>query len=716
MGNVLLILRKVRLLRPLLVLLLLLLGLLLPLAPLRASTPKAPAAADTIRVQQLNQLAFELRSSNPRLSRTRFEEAAALATRLGYAPGQAKAWLGLGFYYRKRNEYAPALAFTQQASRIFRQRRDSLNLIGVGYNLGYIYFGQGNYAKALASAQEGLTQAEKLRDNKWLVLTNAQLGVISTQLGEYGQALAYLEQSRTLARQTNDQGGVAQSLRGLGDLYQAQGQWTQARRYYTEGAALARSLGDNPGRMVLEVYIADMAERQGRPAEALRYARQARAELRRLDVVGYLPLVDLVMARAQLRLRRPDSAIYYGRPGLQASQQRGVKEDIRDGSRVLAEASARLGRFADAYRYHRLFAAYDDSLSSRALIRRTAALQYGFELRQQHNRIGELTRATAMVRQQNQQQQWLLGVSGIGLVLVTGLSVVLGRNYRQKKRAYEQLSRQQAELVATQRQLVAAEKWAFVGELSAGIAHELQNPLNFMNRLALVSNELLEQETAAAAGAGGPATGVPDELGEEIMSGLRRNLHEISQHGQRASSIINSMLAHARTGAAAPKPTNINALVARQLRLAYEGRPDTALLLPAGVLHPVLGDDLPPVPVLVPEVERVLLNLFTNSLYALAGRAAVAGPGYVPELRVSTALLAGQVQVKVRDNGTGMSPAVQQRIFQPFFTTKPVGEGTGLGLSLAHDIITKGHGGTLRVVSEEGNFTEFTLTLPLKQE
>ncbi|NVO30010.1 tetratricopeptide repeat-containing sensor histidine kinase [Hymenobacter lapidiphilus] len=714
MAGVFLILRKAGLFRPLLLLSLTLLGLLLPLAPLRASIPNAPAAADTIRVQQLNQLAFELRSSNPRLSRTRFEEAAALATRLGYAPGQAQAWLGLGYYYRKRNEYAPALAFTQQAARVFRQQHDALNLIGVGYNLSYIYFGQGNYARALASAQQGLTQAEKLRDNKWLVLTNAQLGFISTQLGEYGQALAYLEQSRILARQTNDKGGVAQSLRGLGDLYQAQGQWTQARRYYTEGAALARSLGDNPGRIVLEVYIADMAERQGRSAEALRYARQARAELRRLDVVGYLPLVDLVLARAQLRLRRPDSAIYYGRPGLQASQERGVKEDIRDGSRVLAEASARLGRFADAYRYHRLFAAYDDSLSSRALIRRTAALQYGFELRQQQARIGELTRTTSMVRQQNQQQQWLLGVSGIGLVLVTGLSVVLGSNYRQKKRAYELLSRQQSELVATQRQLVAAEKWAFVGELSAGIAHELQNPLNFMNRLAVVSNELLEQETAGAVGAGGP-TAAPDELGQEIMSGLRRNLHEISQHGQRASSIINSMLAHARTGAVALQPTSLNTLVARQLRLAYEGRPDTVLLLPAGVLHPMLGDDLPLVPVLVPEMERVLLNLFTNALYALADRAVLAGPGYVPELLVSTVLLAGQVQVRVRDNGTGMSPAVQERIFQPFFTTKPVGEGTGLGLSLAHDIITKGHGGTLRVVSEEGHFTEFTLTLPLKQ-
>ncbi|OWP61781.1 hypothetical protein CDA63_17505 [Hymenobacter amundsenii] len=686
------------------------LALLLGLLP-DIAFPAIPAP-DTAHINQLNRLAFKLRSSDPRQSRVRFEEAAALAGRLGYESGQAQAWLGLGFYYRKRNEYGPALTFTQRAAGLFEQQHDSLNLIAVGYNLGYIYFGQGNYAQALASAQRGLNRAEVLHNHKWLVLTNAQLGFISTELGEYGQALSYLEQCLALAQRTHDQSGVAQGLRGLGDLYQAQNQWTQAHQYYSEGAALARRLGDRPGQVVQEIYMADMAERQGHPAEALRYGRHAGAELRRLDAVGYLPLLNLVMARAQLHLRHPDSALYYGRPGLEASQASGVKENIRDGSAVLAEASARLGRFADAYRYHRLYAAYRDTLSSRALIRRTAALQYGYELARQQARIGQLTHTTALVRQQNRQQQWLLVVSLVGLGLVTGLSVVLGRNYRAKQRAYELLARQQTELVATQRQLVAAEKWAFVGELSAGIAHELQNPLNFMNRLAAVSNSLLAQETTLVGEpAGSPAA---DELGQEIMAGLRRNLHEISQHGQRASSIISSMLSHARTGAVL-LPANINTLVAKQLQLAYEGRPESAWILADTVPHLVLESALPPVPLLAAELERVLLNLFTNALYALAARVRQAGPGYVPELRVSTQRNGATVEVRVRDNGTGMPPAVRERIFDPFFTTKPLGEGTGLGLSLAHDIITKGHGGSIQVASEEGEFTEFTLALKVDE-
>lgn len=666
-----------------------------------ATQAAAAPAPDTLRVRQLNDSAFQLRSSNPRQSRAVFERAAWLATRLRYPAGQAQAWLGLGFYYRKRSEYAPALAYTRRAGAAFRQLGDQLNQIAVIYNLGYIYFGQGNYTQALASGQRGLGLAERLRNTKWLILTNAQLGFISTQLGEHDQARRYLERCLQLARTAHDQSGVSQGLRGLGDLYRARREWTTARRYYQEDATLAGRLGDTPGRLVEELNIADMSERQGRYAEALRYAHRVRGQLRQLDVIGYLPWTDLVLARAHLHTNRPDSARYYGRTSLAASQRSGVKENIRDGSEVLALASARRGQYADAYRYYRLYAAYRDSLSSRDLIRRTAALQYSYELARRQTRISELTRTAELVRQQNRQQQWLLVVSLGGLVLAVGLSTVLWRSIRQKQRAYELLARRQAELVATQKQLVASEKWAFVGELSAGIAHELQNPLSFMNRLAAVSNKLLEHETA----------GATDELGEEIMGGLRQNLREISQHGQRASAIITSMLTHARTGTAAPHPTNLNALVEEQLQLAYEGQATGRPALPAALtteLDPAVGE----VPLVAADVGRVLLNLFTNALHALEARAQTAAPGYQPQLRVSTHRQHNQVLVRVRDNGTGISPAAQQRIFHPFFTTKPLGEGTGLGLSLAHDIVTKGHGGSLRVASEEGVYTEFTVQLP----
>ncbi|WP_143436976.1 ATP-binding protein [Hymenobacter mucosus] len=657
---------------------------------------------DTGRVNRLNLLAFEQRSSAPRESKATFEEALRLAKRLGYTFGRAKAELGLGFYYRKRNEHGPAQRYTERARQGFAQVHDSLNHLACVYNLAYIYFGQGNYAQALSHAQQGLSLAEKLNNPHWLVLMNAQLGIISTQLGEYVKAEFYLLHCRQLSAQHNNQSGVSQSLRGLGDLYRTQGKWHTARQYYEQDAALASRLGDVPGHLVEEFNIADMYERQGHYPEAFTVGYRALAQLRKLDVIGYLPWTQLVLARAHLHTGRPDSALVYGQASLAASLRSGVKENVRDVSRVLTEASAKLGRYQDAYRYQRLSSIYQDSLSSRELIRRTAALQYGYELSRRQVRIQQLTQHAEQIRQQNRQQQWLLGVALLGLTVVGGLSAVLWRNNQQKQRAYALLEQQQTQLIATQKQLVASEKWAFVGELSAGIAHELQNPLNFMKKFAEVSVGLLSQESASQDAS---------DLQQEIVAGLRQNLQEISQHGQRASAIIADMLAHARTGTSQRQPTDLNGLIQEYLRLAYEGLQAQDASFQATLttdLHPQVGQ----VSVVATEIGCVLLNLFTNAFHAVTARMLLEPEGYAPAVSVSSSQEGEHVFIRVRDNGTGMSEEIKNKVFQPFFTTKPVGVGTGLGLSLAHDIITKGHGGTIRVETAEGIFTEFTVGLP----
>ncbi|MBC6699004.1 tetratricopeptide repeat protein [Hymenobacter puniceus] len=669
---------------------------------------RAHPQLDTARVNRLNELAFVLRSTAPRDSRVRFEESLELAQLLGYQAGAAKAQLGLGFYYRKRNEYGPAQAYTEQARQTFARLHDLRNQLACTYNLAYIYSGQGNYLQALTYAQKALTIAEALRDPHWLVLMNAQMGIISTEVGEYAQARRYLEQCLQIARQHNNQPGVSQGLRGLGDLYRMQQQWATARRYYEQDVALTRQLGDEPGFLVEELNVADMAEHQGRYSEAFSYAYRVLRHLEELDVVGYLPWTQLVLARAHLHTNRPDSALYYGRASLQASQKSGVKESIRDASEVLTQASVQQGLFADAYRYQRLFSIYQDSLSSRALIRRLAAQQYAADLARQQTRIRQLTRNEQLIRQQNRQQQWLLGVSLVGLALVGGLSMVLWRSNQLKKRAYTQLEQQQQELLATQQQLVAAEKWAFVGELSAGIAHELQNPLSFMKKFAEVSVELLDHDSTRVPGS---AVAASDGLQQEILSGLKQNLQEISQHGQRASSIITNMLAHARTGTSQQEATVLNDMVDKALQLAYEG---VQLQYPEfrATLHTQLSASVGEVLLVPTEIERVLLNLFTNAFYALIERMRQPAAPYEPTLHVSTSREGGQVTIRVRDNGTGMEPQVQQQIFQPFFTTKPLGEGTGLGLSLAHDIVTKAHHGTLTVDTQPGKYTEFVVRLP----
>ncbi len=663
--------------------------------------------ADTARVNLLNALAFEQRSTAPRISKASFEEALALARQLAYPLGEAQALLGLGFYYRKRNEYSLAQTYTEQAHLLFERLHDLRNQLACTYNLAYIFFGQGNYTQALDYSQQGLQLAEKLADPHWLVLMNAQLGIISTEVGEYSKARLYLEQCLQLARRYHNQSGVSQGLRGLGDLYRTQQKWAVARRYYEQDVLLARSLGDKPGALVEEMNVADMAEHQGRYNEVFAYCYQVLRQLRQLDVVGYLPWTQLVLARAHLHTNRPDSAIYYGKASLQASLRSGTKENIRDVSEVLAQASATTNSFSAAYCYQRLFTIYQDSLSSRDLIRRIAALQYGYELDRKQARIRQLTRTQQLIQQKNRQQQWLLSVSLVGLLLVGGLSAVLWRNNQQKQRAYALLEKQQTELVATQKQLVAAEKWAFVGEVSAGIAHELQNPLHFMKKFAEVSVALLDHDSH-----GTPTTDPASaELQQEIMAGLKQNLQEISQHGQRASSIIADMLVHARTGSAQRESVNINALVEENLLLASQIAASKEPPFQA-TIHTAFDAAAGQVAVVPAEIGRGLLNLFTNALHALETQQNQSAIGYQPVLRVSTERANGQIAIRIHDNGTGMTEEVKRQIFQPFFTTKPLGKGTGLGLSLAHDTITKGHGGMLQVDTKEGEFTEFVILLP----
>ncbi|MBC8081852.1 MAG: histidine kinase [Hymenobacter sp.] len=270
----------------------------------------------------------------------------------------------------------------------------------------------------------------------------------------------------------------------------------------------------------------------------------------------------------------------------------------------------------------------------------------------------------------------------------------------------EELRSTLTELKTTQAQLIQSEKMASLGELTAGIAHEIQNPLNFVNNFADVSGELLQELEEEQR--------KPDRdlgLEGELLADLRQNLLKITHHGQRASSIVRGMLEHSRASTGERSPTDLNALSDEYLRLAYHG-----LRAKDKRFNATLSTDFDPalgrVEVVAQDVGRVLLNLLTNAFYAVQQRQKSGEPGYQPTVVLCTRRVAGGTQIRVRDNGTGMPASVQQKIFQPFFTTKPAGEGTGLGLSLSYDIITKGHGGTLTVDSQEGAYTEFVLFLP----
>ena len=680
--------------------------------PLRAQTPTADSLRralgarsrpDTARVNTLNALALALRNNNPDESGGLFRQAQQLAARLHYARGVAEGALGQGFYYRHRSEYGLAESFSEQARRGFARAGDRLGQTRSLYNLACTYSDQGRYVQSLRTNLRGLALAEADHNRKWMGFLNAQLGITSTYLAEHDRAESYLRQGLRLAQASGDLPSIGHAYAGLGDLYRKQGRWEAAARSYAQDEAIFRRLGFETGLIFEEINLGDVAERQARYPTAFAYVRSALRRAARLRADGEGPRAELVLARAHLHTGRPDSAVFYARRSLAATRRSGAREYSRDASQVLAQAAARRGRFAEAYHYEQLFGAYRDSLNSADLRRRAAVLEYRADLARKHAEIRLLTKNSLLVHARNRQQRRLLLLALLSLAAVGGLSLVLWRSSREKQRANALLEQQQAELRAAQAQLVQAEKWAFVGEVSAGIAHELQNPLAFMRNFADVSVALLDAEPGCPAS---PAT-----LEQEIMAGLRQNLQKISQQGQRASSIISDMLAHARRGHVPCQPTDLNALATEALALVAQGRHPGR---PAVAFVPDLDPALPAVPAVPADLTRVLVNLCANAVYAVCARCQPPDSAYQPTVTVRTRRpTPTTVEIRVIDNGAGMSAAVRARVFEPFFTTKPAGEGTGLGLSLSHDIISKGHGGTLTVASEEGVGTEFVLTLPV---
>jgi signal transduction histidine kinase/ligand-binding sensor domain-containing protein len=260
-------------------------------------------------------------------------------------------------------------------------------------------------------------------------------------------------------------------------------------------------------------------------------------------------------------------------------------------------------------------------------------------------------------------------------------------------------------LQSTQGQLIQSEKLASLGELTAGIAHEIQNPLNFVNNFAEVSAELLAEMSQEL------DNGDTAEA-KIIAADVTQNLQKISHHGHRASSIVKSMLDHSRSNTGQKEPTDLNQMADEYLRLAYHGLRAKNNSFNC-TLEANLDPNLPKAKVIPQDMGRVLLNLINNAFYAVQDKAKMGIEGYEPKVSVSSALVGDKVEIRVQDNGNGIPEGIREKIFQPFFTTKPTGQGTGLGLSLAYDIVVKGHGGTLEAKSTDGLGSVFLLILPI---
>jgi signal transduction histidine kinase len=304
--------------------------------------------------------------------------------------------------------------------------------------------------------------------------------------------------------------------------------------------------------------------------------------------------------------------------------------------------------------------------------------------------------------------KYILLLSALGIFLL--LAFILIRNNRHKQKANNLLSEQKSrieealkELKSTQTQLVQREKMASLGELTAGIAHEIQNPLNFVNNFSDVNKELLiELKDEMSKGNIDDAKTIADDV---IM-----NEEKINHHGKRADAIVKSMLQHSRSSSGKKEPADINGLADEYLRLAYHGLRAKDKSFNAK-FETEFDNNIGKINIISQDIGRVLVNLINNAFYAVSERKKQESNGYEPTVTVYTKKIDDKIEIKVKDNGNGIPQKVLDKIFQPFFTTKPTGQGTGLGLSLSYDIV-KAHSGEIKVNTKEREGTEFTIVLP----
>jgi two-component system NtrC family sensor kinase len=400
-------------------------------------------------------------------------------------------------------------------------------------------------------------------------------------------------------------------------------------------------------------------------------------------------------------LNKKDSSILYAKEGLKAAKQMGKSNNISEAAKFLAQLYEDKDNKV-ALAYFKMAVAINDSVYSQKNMLAITDISNA-----EQERLKEIEAAKLSYQNTLRQYSFLVGLGFLAIV-----AFLLYRNNRRKHKDNVKLQSQKEEieltlsqLKSTQAQLIQSEKMASLGELTAGIAHEIQNPLNFVNNFSEVSSEMIDEMKEEL------AKGDLKEA-EAISDDLKLNLEKIHHHGNRASSIVKGMLEHSRTSSGEKELTDINALADEYLRLSYHGLRAKNKDFNAEMVTD-FDPNLPKIEVIPHDIGRVLLNLINNAFQAVDEQSKKGIESYKPTVTVKTELTAqSQLLIAITDNGNGIPDAIKDKIFQPFFTTKDTGKGTGLGLSLAYDIV-KAHGGELTVETEGGIGVEFLIHLPI---
>lgn len=614
------------------------------------------AKEDSNKVNVLNILSNWYNENSADTAATYAQNASDLAKKINFEPGIYEAEQSLTASLLISGNYPLALDHAFKFLSIAKDRGDTLRMSIANAYLGQAYFDLGDYSTSLKYYRENLRLAEAIHIYE-LHFPWANMAHAYHSLNQPDSAMLYATKAYKNIKNGYDTLFV---LNILGDAYAARGMYDSA--FFQYRANISTSL---------------------------RYHTQTD----RID--GYNGIAVLYNA-----LDKPDSAAWYSKKVLQENIEKSYPIGLLRAANMLADIYEAQNKPDSALKYLRVAVLLKDRLFSRE---KTMAIQnLAFKEQEKQKEID-----ASELKYQNRLKTYSLFGALVAVLLV---AAVLLRNNRNKQKANALLQHQNkkvestlAELRSTQSQLIQSEKMASLGELTAGIAHEIQNPLNFVNNFSEVNTELadeLEQEIAKGNYSSAKA----------IAKDIKYNEEKITHHGKRADAIVKGMLQHSRSSSGIKEPTDINVLADEYLRLSYHG-----LRAKDKSFNAKFESDFDPsiekINIMAQDIGRVILNLINNAFYAVTERRKLNEAGYEPTVKISTKKKGDKVELRVSDNGTGIPQNIMDKIFQPFFTTKPPGEGTGLGLSLSYDIIAKGHGGELKVETKEGEGTTFVIIL-----
>ncbi len=608
------------------------------------------------------------------------QEALALFGSFNDPEGQAVVNEYLAVIHRNRGDFGAALELLFKSLEVNEQTTLSENLGTNHYHIGVTFKYLGNFEKALDSLYKSLSIYRELNNRLFESYPINIIGSIYFENGDYTKALEYYQEGLMLRQESQDKLGEAGSLDNICLTYSKLNDYSRAIDHCTRSLTISERTDDQRSQANALQHLAEIYKQAGDAGQAKKFCNQS-LHIRK-SIGDRRGETEILLFLASLHKEQPGSGpeviAWLGNALHIAQEIKGL--DLQSKTRfALYDYYKREEKFKEAIEQLELHIDLEKELHKNAISQKVQNLEIS-------RRAEETQKEAKAMGQRNKE-----------------LTELNSKIEMQK----QELEATLAELKAAQAQLIQSEKMASLGELTAGIAHEIQNPLNFVNNFSEVSNELIsemeeELDKGNAAGA------------REIAKDVQQNLEKILHHGKRADGIVKGMLQHSRSSSGVKEPTDINALADEYLRLAYHGLRAKDKSFNA-TMKTDFDETIGNINIIPQEIGRVILNLITNAFYAapLPPEGGFPDPGYKhsPTVWLSTKKVGDKVIVSVKDNGPGIPKKILDKIFQPFFTTKPTGQGTGLGLSLSYDIV-KAHGGELMVETKEGEGSEFIILLP----